>query len=243
MRKKIYVIGDSHAVQLNRADRRVGGTGIAFQPFGAVKQSINPHHKVAADGKSIDLLEQNWQVRSLPISGSDLFNHEAIYYISLPFNVFPLLRTTDTTKFTIDTTDRTRDFLSVTAQRALFARRNKLAVALAGDMVKIGLNVVAIENPRPFVGADQTQADNDMLLDLSSRYYDWTNVLLEQENVRVLHQPQHTREGTHQTAAKYLDENDPSKQHGNGSYYEIVLSAILEDSELRAVPNDLIQTL
>lgn len=237
MRKKIYVIGDSHAVQLSRTDRRIGGTGVMFHPFGAVKQSINPHHKLGAGGKSIDLLEQNWQVRSLPISDADLFDQETIYYISLPFNVFPLLRTTDTTKFTIDPTDRKRDFLSVTAQRALFARRNKLALAMVSDMAKIGLNVVVIENARPFVGADQTQADNDMLLNLSSRYYDWTNSLLERENVRVLHQPQHTREGMHQTAAKFLDENDPSKQHGNGSYYEIVLSSILEDAGVSAVPN------
>lgn len=228
----VYVIGDSHSEMLRTTSKELGLSNLIFRPFGAVKQSINQHHRLSPDGRSIQLLEENWREKSLPFSSEDLKNQNVRYYISLPFNVFPLLRRIDTHKFTISPQDSERAYLSKAAQEALFARRNKLSIALIADMIKIGLKVTAIESPRPFADAPISQTDNDTIVKLSNRYYANTRDRLVAAGAGVVRQPNSTIDETGQTLAEYRRPED--NQHGNRVFYEMVLRDVLSDAGISA---------
>lgn len=226
--KRIYIVGDSHSQMLRSAAKGIELSNVTFMPFGAVKQSVKPHHRISSDLRSIQLLEENWQVKSLPISADDMYNDDVHYYISLPFNVFPLARRIDTQKYTISPLDTDRAYLSKNAQDVLFERRNKLAIGLIADMVKIGLKVTAVESPRPFVDAPLSEFDNDTVIEISNRYYRRTREDLVAVGARVVGQPQSTMDQSGQTLAKYRSEAD--NQHGTAEFYSLLLNDILADA-------------
>ena len=73
MMRKVFILGDSHAYQIELAHRRTDkldekawGLELEFRTFGAVKQGVRPHHRVV--GSHIELLEDNWRKRSFPAS-------------------------------------------------------------------------------------------------------------------------------------------------------------------------------
>jgi hypothetical protein len=221
---KIYVIGDSHARMMQKASRRIDPTALEFRPFGAVKQSLNPHHRLSRDMTSIELLEEHWRERSLPFSPDDLGNPSVRYYISLPFNVYPMLRRIDVGAYTLSVSDSRRAFLSRAAREALFVRRNRMAISLVTDMMKIGLSVGAIESPRPFADAPLSEIDNDMIVELSNQYYEYTQKQLLKAGATVIGQPTSTIDGSGQTKAEFRSSED--NQHGNMQYYSMVVSTI-----------------
>ncbi|WP_319530884.1 hypothetical protein [uncultured Cohaesibacter sp.] len=102
--RKVFILGDSHAYQIELAHRETDklddkalGLELEFRTFGAVRQGIRPHHRVV--GSRIELLEDNWQEKILPLE-NDPMDGTAIYVLSLPFNITPMLRSIEFSSLT-----------------------------------------------------------------------------------------------------------------------------------------------
>ncbi len=220
--EQIVVLGDSHAHCLRLAQAQPDPT-FSFKAFGAVKQSIYFHHRV--EGKTIKLLEQNWKVRQLPLEESHIGNADVLYVLSLPHNYAPLLRNIEYDRFTIDPANSDRAFMSVAAVNALIHRRNRLGIALAVDMKRIGLNVATVEAPRIFVNKPY-EGDPLMSAEICFRYFIETNKALKEAGIPVIHQPARTIDSSGYTKGEYASEAD--QQHGNTRFYQEVLKDIAD---------------
>ena len=107
--RKVFILGDSHAYQIELAHRRTDkldekalGLELEFRTFGAVRQGVRPHHRVV--GSHIELLEDNWREKILPLE-NDPMDGTSLYVLSLPFNITPMLRSIEFSALTNNPTD------------------------------------------------------------------------------------------------------------------------------------------
>ncbi|MDZ4095331.1 MAG: hypothetical protein U1D35_10550 [Paracoccaceae bacterium] len=225
--KKLYIIGDSHAEMCRRVAARTklvsDACQIVYRPFGAVKQGIRLHHRL--DGKAITLLEDNWREKTLPFDPADIGSAEVGYCLSLPFNSLPMLRLMQPQRFTFFRADPRRAFLSKQAMRELILRRNQLGVALARDMVGIGLNTFVMEAPRPFENHEyvsENQASFDLLC---QEFYRQTTESLLAVGAQIIGQPAQTINPQGRTRGEF---SEGDQQHGTPAYYGLQIEAAID---------------
>lgn len=228
---KVYIIGDSHSEVMRhiglqeKPEQAFAGIELVYKPFGAVKQGITLHHK--RQGDTLALLEENWRVKSLPFEASDRQNPEVVYALHLPFNVLPLLRTLQLDEYTTDPKDQTRDFLTPQTVAALVARRNRLGVAMARDMVALGLRTYVFEAPRPFAGHPYVSTNLRSFNDIVRAYWAQTRAAVAAAGARLIEQPAATI--TADGLASRAELNKGDGQHANPDFYLEQLRLLMQD--------------
>ncbi|MFC6196464.1 hypothetical protein [Ponticaulis profundi] len=227
----VLVLGDSHLGAIKRAHNEVREENkwLSFMALGKGTFATSPFFEVDEQGKTVRITAEEWNKVEFSSSSTGKAKWPDLLVVSLPINTSRILR-----DFSWEThvpwrlKETSKEItLSDAFVEKLIAQDNQYAIDYTTALVKIGMQVAALEAPRFFEDAPYLKTSRlNVISHIDALYRERTIQTLSSRGVGVIRQAKDTISETGTTKMAFNNERPNDVHHANLEYGHICISEI-----------------